>query len=93
MANAAVPSELAPNLDVKRLSGSLGAEVRGLRLTEATPEDAAVVLDLLHEHLVLFFPDQHLTPDEHITYGNLFGRLEGHPNLALDAERDEDLVA
>lgn len=89
MASAAVPSERTAKLDVKRLSGSLGAEVRGLKLTEATPSDAAVLLELLNEHLVLFFPDQHLTPDEHITYGRLFGRLEGHPNLALDAERPE----
>ena len=33
--------------------------------------------------------DQHLTPDEHIAFGRLFGKLEGHPNLALDAERPE----
>lgn len=77
------------SLDVRRLSGSLGAEVRGLDLREAGPDDAERILSLIHEHLVLFFPDQHLTPDEHITFGRLFGRLEGHPNLALDAERPE----
>ncbi len=76
-------------LEVIRLSGSLGAEVRGLRLPTAGPADAETIQSLLTEHLVLFFPDQHLTPDEHIAFGNLFGRLEGHPNLALDAERPE----
>lgn len=79
----------APQLDVRRLSGSLGAEIRGLDLRAAGPDEAQTILDLLYEHLVLFFPDQHLTPDEHITFGRLFGRLEGHPNLALDAERPE----
>jgi taurine dioxygenase len=43
----------------------------------------------LTEHLVLFFPDQHLTPDAHIAFGRLFGELESHPNLDLDAERPE----
>ena len=76
-------------LAVRRLSGSLGAEIRGLSLSEAKPSDAEAILALLHEHLVLFFPDQHLTPDEHIAFGRLFGKLEGHPNLALDAERPE----
>lgn len=76
-------------LDVRRLSGSLGAEVRGLDLREAGPAEAKTILDLIAEHLVLFFPDQHLDPDEHIAFGRLFGRLEGHPNLALDAERPE----
>jgi len=89
MATALDSTQTAPTLDVKRLSGSLGAEVRGLTLTEAGPGEADAILDLLHEHLVLFFPEQHLTPDEHIAFGNLFGRLEGHPNLALDAERPE----
>jgi taurine dioxygenase len=36
---------------------------------------------------VLFFPDQRLTPDEHIAFGRLFGKLESHPNLSLGGER------
>ena len=76
-------------LDVRRLSGSLGAEVRGLRLTQADGADAEAIRALLTEHLVLFFPDQHLTPDEHIAFGKLFGQLESHPNLSLNAERPE----
>ena len=78
-----------PRLDVKLLSGSLGAEIRGLDLAKASPADAAAILAQIAEHLVLFFPDQHLTPDEHIAFGRLFGKLEGHPNLAMDAERPE----
>jgi taurine dioxygenase len=78
-----------PDLDVRRLSGSLGAEVRGLRLAEATPADGEALTRLLLEHMVLFFPDQHLTPDEHIAFGRLFGTLESHPNLHFDSERPE----
>jgi taurine dioxygenase len=36
---------------------------------------------LLLDHLVLFFPDQHLTPAQHVAFGRQFGTLEGHPNL------------
>ena len=81
--------ETTTSLDVRRLSGSLGAEVRGLRLAGAGPGEADRIKALLLEHLVLFFPDQHLSPDEHIAFGRLFGPLESHPNLALDAERPE----
>jgi taurine dioxygenase len=77
------------SLDVERLSGSLGAEVRGIALKEAGPEDAERILSLLMEHMVLFFPGQHLTPDAHIAFGRLFGKLESHPNLALGGERPE----
>ncbi len=85
----AIAMEADAGLDVKPLSGSLGAEVRGLRLAGAGADEAATVTGLLAGHLVLFFPDQHLTPDEHIAFGRLFGRLEGHPNLATDPERPE----
>ena len=85
MATAHRPQELI----VSRLSGSLGAEVHGLSLAGLGPAEVPRILDLLTEHLVLFFPEQHLTPDEHIAFGRLFGELEAHPNLALDAERPE----
>jgi taurine dioxygenase len=85
----AATASLPGPLDVVRLTGSLGAEVRGIDLTKAGAEEAEKILELVTEHLVLFFPEQHLTPDEHIAFGRLFGRLEGHPNLALDAERPE----
>ncbi|NNL64834.1 MAG: taurine dioxygenase [Myxococcales bacterium] len=85
----ATAAQTTDGIDVARLTGSLGAEVRGIDLTKAGPAEAETILDLASQHLVLFFPDQHLTPDEHIAFGRLFGKLEGHPNLALDAERPE----
>lgn len=39
--------------------------------------------------MVLFFPEQHLSPDEHIAFGRLFGPLEAHPNLSYKSERPE----
>jgi taurine dioxygenase len=77
------------NLKVERLSGSLGAEVRGIRLDQAGPSDVDAIRALLLEHLVLFFPDQSFTPDTHIAFGRLFGELEAHPNLSFDAARPE----
>ena len=79
----------SPRLLVTPLSGSLGAEIRGIELGKAGRAEADAILALIAEHLVLFFPEQHLTPDEHIAFGRLFGKLEGHPNLAMDAERPE----
>ena len=75
--------------NVRRLSGSLGAEIRGLRLREAGAPEAERIGALLTEHLVLFFPEQGLSPDEHIAFGRLFGTLEAHPNLSFDAARPE----
>jgi taurine dioxygenase len=84
----AIP-EYKQDLDVIRLSGSLGAEVKGISLAKATPADADTIQSLLMDHMVLLFPDQNLEPDEHIAFGRLFGELESHPNLTFDAERPE----
>ena len=77
------------NLEVTRLSGSLGAEIRGIILKDAGPAAAATIRSLLLEHLVLFFPAQQMTPEEHIAFGRLFGKLEAHPNLSFSSERPE----
>ena len=66
---------------VTRLSGSLGADVRGPSLAEPSAADIETIKALLIEHLVLFFPDQAPTKTQHIAFGRHFGELEGHPNL------------
>ena len=77
------------DLDVRRLSGSLGAEVGGIALAQATERDAQLIHELLLEHMVLFFPGQHLSADEHLAFGRHFGELEAHPNLDIERERPE----
>ena len=76
-------------LHVERLSGSLGAEIRGIPLAHVGAPEAERIRELLTEHLVLFFPDQHLDPDAHIAFGRHFGELEGHPNVVGTSERQE----
>ena len=68
-------------LSVTRLAGALGAEVRSLSLASVTPDDITTIKSLLLDHLVLFFPDQHLAIDSHVAFGRNFGELESHPNL------------
>jgi taurine dioxygenase len=72
---------MTEKLEVQRLSGSLGAEVRGIALGQVGPAEAKEIEALLTEHLVLFFPGQHLSKPEHLGFGAHFGKLEGHPNL------------
>ena len=67
---------------VKPVSGALGAEVTGVDLSRPLDEDT---FDGIHaaflEHLVLFFPDQHLDPAALIAFGRKFGELDIHPFL------------
>jgi len=70
---------------IKRLSGSIGAEITGLTLAKANEQDISAIKQLLLEHLVLFFPQQNMKVDEHVAFGNYFGKLEGHPNLSNES--------
>lgn len=70
-----------PGLEIKPVGAALGAEVRGIRLAEVTAVDVERITALLVKHMVLFFPGQNLTQDEHVRFGGHFGPLDGHPNL------------
>ena len=80
-------------LQVDPVAGALGAEVRGVHLGSLSDAEFAAVHDVLLEHLVLFFPGQHLTPDEHRTFAQRFGEAEIHPFIQkLDDEHPEIVV-
>ena len=76
-----VPSATDVELDLVPLSGTIGAEVRGLRLAE--PLDGptlAAVRQALLDYKVVFFPAQHLDPAQHKAFAAQFGTLtNAHP--------------
>jgi len=68
------PFELHP------LSPAIGARVEGLDLAHPMSDETVDALrDALHDRLVLFFSDQHLTPAAHRTFASHFGPLHVHP--------------
>ena len=80
--NPKAPNLKAPvNWKIKKLSGALGAEITGVSLAKASDTDIDSIKSLLVEHMVLFFPGQSPSVDEHVALGRRFGKLEGHPNL------------
>src|SRR6266851_3696211 len=74
-------TDLATQLDVRPLSGVVGAEIRGVDLKQAVPDETiAEIRRLLLHYKVVFLPQQHLTPDEHRAFARRFGELTAaHP--------------
>ena len=72
---------ISDTLEISRLAGALGAEVRGIDLTSIDDVQAKTLESLLWEHHVLFFPDQHPSDEAHVAFGARFGPLENHPHL------------
>jgi taurine dioxygenase len=73
-------------IDVKPISGALGAEIEGVDLSVPLSDNLlAEIRDAFLENHVIFFRDQDLTPDEHKDFGRYFGSLNIHPFVtALD---------
>ena len=66
-------------IDVKLLSGALGAEISGIDLTDVSDENFRKINNLLLEHKVIFFRDQDMTPEEQITFVSRFGEPDIYP--------------
>ena len=65
-------------MNVKLLSGALGAEISGISLKDINKEIFNTVNELLLEHKVIFFRDQNITPEEQIRFAKFFGPIEEH---------------
>jgi taurine dioxygenase len=66
-------------ISVNRISGALGAEISGVDLSQKL-DDAAIgeIRHALTDNQVIFFRDQHLTPEQHLAFGRRFGELQVH---------------
>ena len=83
------------SLDVHPIAGTLGAEIRGLDLSEKFDDErASAVLAALHEHKVIFFRGQELSPDQQVEFSSRLApvftdhpaylpTMEGHPEIVV----------
>jgi taurine dioxygenase len=75
---------------ITRLSPTIGAIVEGLDLsTTLTDEQVAEVRRCLLDFKVIFFRDQRLTADQHVTFARRFGDLEIHPFIPSNTSQPE----
>jgi taurine dioxygenase len=83
----------AQHVRVQPVAGALGAEVHGLDLAALDEASYQQLRGALRDHLVVFVPDQNLSPDDHRALGERFGELEVHPFLPkLDEAHPEICV-
>jgi len=65
-------------MDVKLLSGALGAEISGVDLKDTSLKNFKAINNLLLEHKVIFFRNQNINPKEQLTLAAHFGPIEQH---------------
>src|SRR5438445_1328471 len=73
-------SEPYETIGVEKLTPIIGAEISGVDLASSLSNRT---MDEIHralaENLVIFFRDQHITPQQHLAFGRQFGELHIHP--------------
>jgi taurine dioxygenase len=63
-------------IDIRPVGGAVGAEIHGLDLARPLDDDdVATLRSALFEHGVVFFRDQHLTPEQHVAFGERFAPI------------------
>jgi taurine dioxygenase len=77
-----VADEAAPyeTIEIDKLTPIIGAEIGGVDLSQPLGNRT---IDEIHralaENSVIFFRDQHISQDQHLAFGRLFGELHIHP--------------
>jgi taurine dioxygenase len=76
-ADASAPYE---TIGVDKLTPIIGAEINGVDLAKSLSNQT---VDEIHralaENIVIFFRGQHITAQQHLAFGRLFGELHVHP--------------
>ena len=68
-----------PDLQIRRLSHALGAEIIGVDISKPLKTDIVRALtDAWHQHLILLFRNQELTPEQHIAFTRHFGNVDSN---------------
>lgn len=67
------------HIEIEPLTKRLGARIHGVDCRAVDDAAWSEILQAFHDHHVLVFPDQDLTPDQHVTFMERFGELDLHP--------------
>jgi len=91
MSQAAKTAVASQTLDIHPIAGALGAEISGVELSQPLSDGTfKEIRQALLDHLVIFFRDQDITPDQHLAFAKRFGEtvqyplvkgLEGYPEI------------
>jgi taurine dioxygenase len=81
-------------LEIKPMAGHIGAEILGVDLREASAPVVDLIRSTLLEWKVVFFRDQQLSREQHVSFGRMFGEVTpAHPTLpALFPDQPEILL-
>ncbi len=93
MSQALERAQLEPkSFSIRPVAGALGAEISGIDLSDDLSDEAiGEIRQALLEHLVIFFRDQDITPEQHLAFARRFGEIIQYP-LVKGLEDYPDII-
>jgi len=79
-------------ITVDKLTPIIGAEIGAVDLRETSNRQMDEIHRALAENLVIFFRDQHLSPEQHLDFGRKFGDLHIHPAAPSEPGHPELMI-
>ena len=78
-------------MNVKKLHGNIGISIEGIDLSNLDNDTFQKIKILWLEYLVIAFPNQNISDEDHIEFGKRFGELEVHPSLSHRSSKNPEI--
>ena len=69
-------------MKVKQVHKNIGVSIEGIDLSKIDENTFQKIKDLWEQYLIVIFPKQNISDEDHIKFGKKFGELEVHPSLS-----------
>jgi alpha-ketoglutarate-dependent taurine dioxygenase len=76
---------------VKKIHENIGVSIEGIDLSSLDEVSFQKIKKLWLEHLVIVFPNQNISDEDHIKFGKRFGDLEVHPSLSHRSSKNPEI--
>ena len=76
---------------VKKIHDNIGVSIEDIDLSNLDDVGFQKIQKLWLEHLVIVFPNQNISDEDHIKFGKRFGDLEVHPSLSHRSSKNPEI--
>ncbi len=78
-------------MKVKQVHKNIGVSIEGVDLSKIDENTFQKIKDLWLQYLIIIFPNQNISDEDHIKFGKKFGELEVHPSLSHRSSKNPEI--
>ena len=78
-------------MKVKQIHKNIGVSIEGVDLSKIDENTFQKIKDLWVQYLIIIFPKQNISDEDHIKFGKKFGELEVHPSLSHRSSKNPEI--